>query len=77
MENVPAILKSRRFWSSVVGLLFLILVQAIPSLAPHAETLSNAILLVIALLVGGYSLEDALLANKDATTVNAQKFGRK
>lgn len=77
MENVPAILRSRRFWTSVVGLLFLVLVQAVPVLAPHVETLSNAILLVIALLVGGFTLEDAILASKDAATVNAQKFGRK
>lgn len=77
MENVPAILRSRRFWTGLLGLLFMVLIHFVPNLAPHAETLTNAVLLVIGLLIGGFTLEDYQLAKNDAATVNAQKFGRK
>lgn len=61
--NVPEILKSRRFWSALLGVVFMVLVNIIPELKANAEQLTNAALIVIGLLVGGYSLEDAVTAN--------------
>lgn len=75
--ELPIVLKSRRLWVGLIGLIFMVLVQIIPTLAEHAETLSNAAIILIGLLIGGYTVEDALLAKNDAATVNAQKFGRK
>jgi hypothetical protein len=58
------IFKSRRFWSGIVGLVFMALVAFVPTLAEHVELLSTAAVIVIGLLIGGYSVEDAVQAWK-------------
>ena len=60
--QLPSVLKSRRFWTGIVGVVMMAAVQFIPGLAEHVDLLTNAILVLIALLIGGYSLEDAVLA---------------
>lgn len=60
--QLPSVFRSRRFWTGVVGILMMAAVQFIPGLAEHADVLTNAILILIGLLIGGYSLEDAVLA---------------
>lgn len=58
------VFKSKRFWSALVGLVFMVASAMIPSLEQHAEQLINSILIVISLLIGGYSAQDAINASK-------------
>jgi len=62
--NIPELLKSKRFWSAVIGLVMMVLVNVIPDLADNDGQLTNAILIIVGLLVGGYSIEDAIEARK-------------
>lgn len=55
--------KSRRFWSAIVGLVMMVIVNFIPELKQNAETLTTAIMIVVGLLIGGYSVEDAISAH--------------
>lgn len=72
---VLPIFRSRRLWASFLGLLFMVLVQVVPGLAEHADTLQNAALILIGLLIGGFSLEDAVLAytKPEATAAKLSK----
>lgn len=67
--QLPNVLKSRRFWTGIIGVLMMALVQFVPGLTEHADVLTNAILILIGLLIGGYSLEDTAMAwkNPEAT----------
>lgn len=56
------IFKSKRFWSAVVGLVFMVLTQLVPDLKANQETLITGAMILIGLLIGGYSLEDAMTA---------------
>jgi len=42
----------------------MVLVNVIPELADNDSQLTNAILTIVGLLVGGYSIEDAIEARK-------------
>lgn len=59
---IPEIFKSKRFWSALVGLVMMVAVNLVPDLADNADTLTAAILVVVGLLIGGYSVEDAAQA---------------
>jgi hypothetical protein len=62
MSNVPALLKSKRFWVSVLGLLTIIVSAFEPTLATKFNEIVPAVLIIVGFLVGGYSLEDAVTA---------------
>lgn len=65
------ILKSKRFWSAVVGGILAVLVIIIPDLEPLQETLLNAIVILIGLLIGGYTIEGTVLAWRGQTKYNS------
>ena len=58
------IFKSRRFWSAVIGLVAIIVTSLVPDLQTHIDIIVPGILGIIGVLIGGYSLEDALMANR-------------
>lgn len=67
MQNVPelpALLKSKRFWTAFIGMVFMVIINFWPEMEAHVEELSSAALLIVALLIGGYSLEDYANAKK-------------
>lgn len=64
--NTPDIFKSKRFWSAVLGVLFMAAVHFIPALAADQDTLTKSALILIGLLIGGYSVEDAIEAHAAA-----------
>lgn len=66
--QLPDLFRSRRWWSAVVGLLFMAAVHFIPALAADQDTLTKSALIIIGLLVGGYSLEDAVTAANPPST---------
>lgn len=64
---IPEILRSKRFWSAVVGGILAVLVIVIPELESLQETLLNAIVILIGLLIGGYTIEGTVLAYRGQT----------
>lgn len=58
--------RSRRFWSAIVGLLLMTIVNFVPELAQNVETLTTAIMIVVGLLIGGYTAEDVAKARPSA-----------
>jgi predicted esterase YcpF (UPF0227 family) len=67
MFSLPDLLKSRRFQAAAVGLLMILLTHFVPSLEAQVEELTNAILLIIGLVVGGYTADHVSynLGNKE------------
>jgi uncharacterized membrane protein YqjE len=61
--TIPALLKSKRFWSAVLGLVMMVLINFDPRLTDNAEQLTASVLIIISLLVGGYAVEDAIEAS--------------
>lgn len=62
MDNVPSIFKSKRFWSAVLGLVFMLAVEFVPQVGQNADELQAATMIVISLLIGGYSIQDTASA---------------
>ncbi|MYD09850.1 MAG: hypothetical protein F4X02_07370 [Chloroflexi bacterium] len=58
------LLGSRRFWSSVISVVTLVVVAARPELEEHLDVLAPTITTICVTLVGGYVLEDRELAKK-------------
>jgi hypothetical protein len=54
--------KSRKWWAMVVGLVMMAIVHFVPDLAENADQLTESILIVVGLLIGGYALEDSAVA---------------
>ena len=65
--NVPGLLKSKRFWVSLLGLLVIGVSAFEPHLAERFNEIVPAVLVIVGFLVGGYSLEDAVTANNPQT----------
>lgn len=66
--SVPDLFRSKRWWSAVVGLVFMAAVHFIPALAADQDTLTKSALIIIGLLIGGYSVEDAVTATQQPST---------
>lgn len=62
--QLPELLKSKRFWVSAFGLLTIVVSAFEPHLAERFNEIVPAVLVIVGFLVGGYSLEDAVTANK-------------
>ena len=56
------LLHSRRFWSSVISIITLVIVAARPELEEHLDVLAPTITTICVTLVGGYVIEDRELA---------------
>jgi hypothetical protein len=56
------LLKSKRFWSAIVGLVAIIVTAFVPELQPHIDVIVPAILGIIGILIGGYTVEGAASA---------------
>lgn len=65
------ILKSRSFWTLVVGAVIGALALAVPELAPYKETIIEALLVIIGLIVGGFKVQDAIMASKGMSRYNS------
>ena len=61
------IFKSKRFWTALMGILSMVLVAFVPELEPHMETLVPGILGVVGLLIGGYTVQDTIVAYNGET----------
>jgi len=57
--QIPDIFKSKRFWSALVGLVFMVVTAFVPDLEAQVDVIVPAVLIIVGMLIGGYSLEDA------------------
>lgn len=58
------VLKSRRFWSAVIGLVAMIVTGLVPELQPHIDIIVPGIVGIVGILIGGYAIEDAVTAQR-------------
>ena len=63
---LPGLLKSKRFWSAVFGLVAIVIAAYQPGLEPYMSQFITAATVVMVMLVGGYSLQDAVAAGVNA-----------
>ncbi len=56
------LLQSRRFWSSIISVITLIIAATRPELEEHLDVLAPTITTICVTLVGGYIIEDRELA---------------
>lgn len=56
--------KSRRFWSAIMALVVMVVYNYAPDLEIEPELLTEGVLAILGLLVGGYALEDVVIAAK-------------
>lgn len=68
MNNIPDALRSKRFATMVVGLLFYVAVAFVPDLEAHADQLIESTMVIIGLVIGGFSLQDAAAAYTSGKT---------
>lgn len=69
MSNlVPDLLKSKRFWSALVGVLVITLSSFDSRLADHLNVIAPAVLGIVGILVGGYTVEQTAQAWKNPPT---------
>lgn len=68
MEYVPALFKSKRFYVSLLGLIVIVISAFEPRLAERFNEIVPAVLAIVGFLVGGYTIEDAIEAQKKPTS---------
>ncbi len=56
------LLQSRRFWSSIISVITLMIAATRPELEEHLDVLAPTITTICVTLVGGYIIEDRELA---------------
>ena len=61
---LPSLFKSKRFYVAVLDLAFMVLVAFVPRLPEQADILIPAALALIGLVIGGYTVQDAVSAYK-------------
>lgn len=64
------LLGSRRFWSSVISIITLIIAATRPELEEHLDVLAPTITTICVTLVGGYVIEDGELAKHAGVNEN-------
>jgi hypothetical protein len=64
MQGLFEVVKSKRFWTLFASIAALLLVALVPRLAEYEGSLSNAIVILGGLLIGGYTAEGAVVTWK-------------
>lgn len=60
--QIPALLKSRRFWTALIGIVVLVITQLNAEAGGTLGRLQEEIVSIVGLLLGGYIVEDLALA---------------
>lgn len=60
MEYVPALLKSKRFWTAMLGTIVIVVSAFEPHLAEKFEQIVPAVIVIVGFVVGGYTIEDTV-----------------
>lgn len=64
--------KSKRFWSAVMAVITMLVYNYLPQLEVDQEVMTQGLLAIIGLLVGGYVVEDVVVAARSGA--RAQKY---
>ncbi len=59
--------KSRRFWSSIMAIVVMLVYNYMPDLDVDPEVLTQGVLAIVGLLVGGFVVEDIVVAARSGT----------
>lgn len=76
MTGLTELLKSRRFWVSLIGVIFIVLNEFIPNLAENESVITEAILVIVAMLVGGYTVVDGVMAFRKPNDESITKYDK-
>lgn len=66
------LIQSRRFWSSIISIITLIVAASRPDLEEHLDVLAPTITTICVALVGGYIIEDRELAKRAGADKNEE-----
>lgn len=72
LENIlrkfylPSLLRSKRFWSAIFGVVSIVAATYEPRLEPYMPQLIEGAVIVVVALVSGFSLQDAVSAGVKA-----------
>lgn len=66
------LLGSRRFWSSIISIITLMIAASWPELEEHLDVLAPTITTICITLVGGYIIEDRELAKNAGANGNEE-----
>jgi hypothetical protein len=58
--------KSRRFWTAVIGLAFMVATAFVPELEAEADLYTSAAVKIVGMLIGGFTVVDVV----DRVTAN-------
>ena len=61
MEKILSVLKSRKFWAALVGVVMVFMVELIPTFPLDTQQVSDIVYLIVAYILG-VSVEDGLRA---------------
>ena len=64
------LLQSRRFWSSIISIITLLIAATRPELEEHLDVLAPTITTICVTLVGGYIIEDRELVKQAGANGN-------
>lgn len=71
MDGVGALVRNKSFITTLVGLIVALLVAAVPALQEQQETLIIAIVALVGVAIGGYTVQDWTLATGQARVAEA------
>lgn len=72
-HGIPKLMKSKRFWTLILGLIIMIVTEVSPQWGIDLRNQQTSILAVVGLAIGGYSLQDtARELNKNGGAPAAQ-----
>lgn len=61
-NGLMELFKSKRFWSAIVGVVMMFIIAIFPELEANNSIITEALLIFIGLLIGGYTVVDAVNA---------------
>lgn len=71
MDGVGALVRNKSFITTLVGLIVALLVAAVPALQEQQQTLILAIVALVGVAIGGYTVQDWTLATGQARVAEA------
>lgn len=66
--NIPDVFRSKRFWTGLIGLVFMVAVDFFPELSENSALLIDSTLVIVGLLIGGYTAVDVAQTIRTGTT---------